>query len=129
MLQTGGYKVDVADNGNEALEKFTDDPGRYDLIFMDIQMPGMDGFDTTRAIRKAEAEMETRQDVDHHIPIVAITANIMKEAQDECLKAGMDDFVAKPIRREIVFEMVKKCVLRPSVQNDEPKAFFIREKQ
>lgn len=102
MLTRGGYQLDVAEDGKEAVEKYTSAPDKYDLIFMDIQMPRMDGREATRKIR----EMKN----DSPIPIIAMTAESMKGDREKCLKAGMDDYISKPIRREIVFEMIKKWV-------------------
>jgi two-component system, sensor histidine kinase and response regulator len=103
--------VEVANNGKETYDKYMKSPDRYDLIFMDIQMPEMDGMICTQAIRKAESEIS---DVPpgRRIPIVAMTANAMKGDREMYLEAGMDDYVAKPIKREIVFEMVEKWILR-----------------
>lgn len=102
MLTKAGYQVEAVNNGKEALENYTAAPNSYDLIFMDIQMPEMDGLEATSAIRKKPAT--------HHIPIVAMTANAMKGDREKCLEAGMDDYIAKPIKREIVFEMIEKWV-------------------
>jgi len=100
MLTKGGYHVEAANNGKEAVEKYITSPGDFDLIFMDIQMPEMDGLEATKAIRK-------REDA---IPIIAMTANAMKGDKEKCLEAGMDDYMTKPIKRDLVFEMIKKWV-------------------
>ncbi len=102
MLTKGGYHVEVANNGKEAVEKYITSPGDFDLIFMDIQMPEMDGLEATKAIRKREDE----------IPIIAMTANAMKGDMEKCLNAGMDDYMTKPIKRDLVFEMIKKWVFK-----------------
>jgi len=102
MLDKGGYKVEVAGNGKEGVERFTSDPGSIDLIFMDIQMPEMDGYEATRAIRdKGFTE----------VPIIALTAHAMKGEREKCLSHGMDDYITKPIKREIVFEKITTWVL------------------
>jgi signal transduction histidine kinase/CheY-like chemotaxis protein len=88
MLERMGYVADVAGNGLEALEALRRQP--YDLILMDVQMPGMDGLAATRHIR---ADFPP----DRQPRIVAITANVLREQRDECLAAGMDDFVQKPV--------------------------------
>lgn len=101
LLTKAGYTVDVAGNGKEAIEKFTAQPSRYDIIFMDIQMPELSGLEATRELRARGFTA---------IPIIAMTANAMKEDRERCLEAGMDDYIPKPIKREIVFEMLKKWV-------------------
>jgi two-component system, sensor histidine kinase and response regulator len=103
MLTKGGYQVDVADNGKEAVERLAIKPDEYDLIFMDIQMPEMDGYEATRTIReKGFGE----------IPIIALTANAMKGEQKKCFDAGMNDYIAKPIKRDVVFNKINQWVLR-----------------
>ena len=89
-----GYKIDVANNGQAAFEAWAS--GRYDLILMDCQMPVMDGYEATRLIRAREAGSNKRT------PVVALTAHAIKGADDECFKAGMDDYLTKPIDRELL---------------------------
>jgi two-component system sensor histidine kinase/response regulator len=101
MLTKAGYHVEVVNNGIEALEKYTSCPERFDLIFMDIQMPEMDGREATREIRKRGFT---------EVPIIAMTAESMKGDAEKCMDAGMNDYIAKPIKREIVFEKIKKWV-------------------
>jgi CheY-like chemotaxis protein len=108
MLTRAGYKLEIAKNGKEALEVFTADPVAFDLIFMDIQMPEMDGIQATKEIRKKENQSNIE---DLHIPIIAMTAEAIKGTREKCLAAGMDDYISKPIRREDVFRMVKKWAL------------------
>jgi CheY-like chemotaxis protein len=107
MLTKAGYKVEVANNGNEAVDKYTVSPEDFDLIFMDVQMPEMDGMKATREIRKWE---EARKQVSS-IPIIAMTAHAMKGDRERCLESGMDGYIAKPIKRELVFEILEKSVL------------------
>jgi len=102
MLTKAGYQVEVANNGQEAVEKYTKDPEAFDMIFMDIQMPEMDGIKATKAIR--DIGFDT-------VPIVAMTANAMKGDREKCLEAGMDDYIPKPVKRELVFEMLEKWIL------------------
>jgi len=108
MLTKAGYQVELADNGREALQQYTVAPMNFDLIFMDIQMPGMDGIEATIQIRQAESRMDLLPKP--RIPIVAITAHAMKGDREKCLEAGMDDYITKPIKRELVLEMVKKWI-------------------
>ncbi len=108
MLTKAGYQVEVADNGREAVEKYTASPEDFDLIFMDIQMPEMDGLAATKAIRKWESQ--NAQPTSQNLPIIAMTAHAMKGDREICLEAGMDDYVAKPIKRELVFEMLDNWV-------------------
>jgi len=88
VLAKEGYDVTIARNGAEALEVY--DRGGLDMILMDLQMPGMDGLEATRAIRLREA------DSGNHIAILALTANSTKDDRDRCIEAGLDDYVSKP---------------------------------
>jgi len=110
MLSKAGYQVNVAGTGREAVEKYTAAPGNYDLIFMDIQMPDMDGIEATRAIR--EFHQSAGNGTAGHIPIVAMTAHAMKGDRERCIEAGMDDYTTKPIKRETVLNILEKWVFR-----------------
>ena len=101
MMTKAGYQVEVANDGQEAVDKYTKAPDTFDLIFMDIQMPEMDGMKATREIR--DKGFDT-------IPIIAMTALAMKGDRTKCLEAGMDDYIPKPIKRELVFEILEKWV-------------------
>ena len=90
ILMKQGFHVDVAGNGKEAVEKFKN--AHYDLIFMDIQMPVMDGLEATRQIRCLEALRQTSD----HVKIIALTANSQQQDKENCLAAGMDDYINKP---------------------------------
>jgi CheY-like chemotaxis protein len=91
-LEKIGYRVDIAVDGQAAVESWK--TGRYDLILMDCQMPVMDGYEATRAIRALE-----KQDQKQRTPIVALTAHAMKGIDQDCLDAGMDAYLSKPIDR------------------------------
>jgi CheY-like chemotaxis protein len=91
LLKKGGHRVVVAGNGREAVEAVQNQ--EFDLVLMDVQMPEMDGLEATRVIRQAERESG------RHLPILALTARAMHGDRELCLEAGMDGYVAKPIRR------------------------------
>ncbi len=91
MLEKLGYRVDVAGNGNEGLAALS--RHAYTLVFMDCQMPELDGFETTRMIRAHEQPGT-------HLPIIAMTANAMEGDREHCLSSGMDDFVSKPVKSQ-----------------------------
>ena len=96
LLYDTEVMIDCAENGREGVAMFSEDPDKYDLIFMDIQMPEMDGYVATAKIREMDA-VQAR-----HIPIVAMTANVFKEDAEHCIKAGMNGHIAKPIDKEEV---------------------------
>ena len=106
MLKKAGYQLTMVENGKEAVEVYTSEPDSFDLILMDIQMPKMNGIDAAKEIRKIESS-----NLGPRIPIIAMTAQSMKGDREKCLKSGMDDYIAKPIKRKVVFEMVKKWSL------------------
>jgi CheY-like chemotaxis protein len=91
LLEPTNIKIDCAENGAEAVRMFAEAPGKYDMIFMDIQMPEMDGYDATRRIRTLKHPYAKT------IPIVAMTANVFKEDIERCLEAGMNDHIGKPL--------------------------------
>ena len=91
MLEDAGYRCDIVANGRDAVKLYQ--TTRYDLILMDCQMPEMDGYEATAAIRAIE-------NGERHIPIVALTAHAMQGDREKCLAAGMDDYMQKPMRRE-----------------------------
>jgi len=99
LLTRAGYSVDAVENGRMTLEALK--RKAYDLILMDVQMPAMDGFEATQAIRKMEDDRK-------HIPIIAMTAHAMKGDRERCLEAGMDDYVSKPIEPQELFNIIEK---------------------
>jgi PAS domain S-box-containing protein len=102
ILSKAGYRLTTAANGEEAVKLYTADPDKYHLILMDIQMPVMDGLEATQRIREKGF---------HNIPIIAMTAESMKGDMEKCINAGMNDYIAKPIRRDLLYKMVKKWCL------------------
>ncbi len=96
--------MSVAGDGREALAALEKD--NFDVVLMDIQMPEMDGFEATAAIRQKE-KFSGR-----HIPIIAMTANALKGDQERCLEAGMDGYIAKPIRTKELFAAIETILDR-----------------
>src|SRR5260370_29923203 len=99
LLEKRGHSVLVVANGLEALEAVEKE--RFDLVFMDVQMPVMDGFEATTAIRKREGASRIR------LPIVALTAHAMKGDREKCLAGGMDGYLSKPIRPQELDEVLQ----------------------
>ncbi|MCX8043300.1 MAG: response regulator [Desulfobacterota bacterium] len=102
LLTKAGYSVEVAANGREAVEKFAAQPDAYDIIFMDVQMPEMNGLDATKMLRSLGFIS---------IPVIAMTANVIKGDREKCLESGMNDYIPKPIKRDVVFDMLRKWVI------------------
>ncbi|MCI0518625.1 MAG: response regulator, partial [Chloroflexi bacterium] len=101
LLQKAGYPVDVAENGLQAVEKAS--KKRYNLIFMDVQMPELDGFEAVQRIREREGS-------ELHTPIVAMTAHAMKGDRERCLAAGMDEYISKPLDPQEVFSRIEQYI-------------------
>jgi CheY-like chemotaxis protein len=105
LLEQRGHSVEVANNGLEALQRFDSEAEPFDAILMDVQMPEMDGFEATAAIRARERASG------RHVPIVAMTAHAIKGDRERCLAAGMDDYLSKPIRAEELYRVVEAQVI------------------
>ncbi|MCL2086656.1 MAG: response regulator [Oscillospiraceae bacterium] len=102
LLKDTGIKIDYAENGEEALGIVEKEPDKYDVVFMDVQMPKMDGLEATRRIRALPTE-RTRE-----LPIIAMTANVFKDDIEACLAAGMNDHIGKPLDIDKVIETLRK---------------------
>jgi PAS domain S-box-containing protein len=99
MMLASGIHTDVAANGHEAMSLlFSHEPTHYDLVFMDLQMPGLDGHETTLAIR-ADARF-------HQLPIIAMTAHALQDERERCLAEGMNDHIAKPIDPQLFYKLL-----------------------
>ena len=106
ILEPTRVNIDCAVNGREAYEKFKANPEKYDLVFMDVQMPEMDGFEATRSIRALKAAAA------HKVPIVAMTANVFREDVARCKEAGMNDHIGKPVDFDEVLLLLHKYLLK-----------------
>ncbi|HCD30973.1 MAG TPA: hypothetical protein DER01_01095 [Phycisphaerales bacterium] len=112
LLKRAGIKVHIADNGQRALDKISEvhaNDQRFDVILMDMQMPVMDGYTATRNLRQDG----------YTGPIIALTANAMNQDRDSCLKAGCDDYMAKPIKKQLLLEIIAKYTQRSQSANDQ----------
>ena len=109
MLQDQGHSVTAVENGAEALRQIGEH--RYDAVFMDVQMPVMDGLIATAKIREAEV------DSGEHLPIIALTANAMDGDRERCLNAGMDGYISKPVHSEELCRALEElcAVADPSI--------------
>lgn len=103
MLEEMGYHVNIANDGQVAIDLI--ESGHYDLVLMDIHMPVLDGCTATERIRQSE------QNTTNHLPIIAITASATAEDIERCLKAGMDDFLAKPIAQDSLTQILQKWLI------------------
>ena len=102
LLEGSGLVIECAENGREAFDMVNAAPDKYDLIFMDVQMPRMSGYEATRHIRDIPALQDKK------LPIIAMTANVFKSDIEESHAAGMDDHLGKPIEMEKVVQVLRK---------------------
>jgi signal transduction histidine kinase/FixJ family two-component response regulator len=121
LLERLGCRVDVASNGQEALHMVQSIP--FDIVFMDCQMPELDGFEATRAIREWERTSSIDGSTAARLPIIALTANAMRGDRERCLEAGMDDYITKPLSRDDLARVLEGQGLagagRPSRTDDD----------
>jgi CheY-like chemotaxis protein len=115
ILEKKGCAVAVAADGKQAVEAW--EKGEFDLILMDVQMPEMDGFEASAAIRRREAE---RADGRDRIPIIALTAHAMREDEERCASAGMDGFISKPIQVGALIAAIAEICPRSRLEPGEP---------
>ncbi len=100
LLQKAGHRVTIAANGRVAVDEIENK--QFDLVFMDVQMPEMDGYEATGIIRERE------QRTGEHIPVIALTAHVMKGDRERCINAGMDEYLSKPLKKKEVLDLVDK---------------------
>jgi CheY-like chemotaxis protein len=112
MLRKFGYNPDIVTNGKEAVSALKTVP--YDMVLMDCQMPEMDGYEATRQIRNPQSAIRN-----HAIPIIAMTAHAMQGAREECLEAGMDDYISKPINPQALLDVIEKWAVEPKAKQDD----------
>ncbi len=143
MLERLGFHPDVVKNGREAVNAWQQ--GKYHLILMDCQMPEMDGFEATQEIRRGEESLvacvssfendgsaagnneQRATSNQRHIPIIAMTANAMTGDREKCLDAGMDDYIAKPVKSEILEEVILRWLPKPEMGLEESFAGCLDE--
>ncbi|MCK4504231.1 MAG: response regulator [Candidatus Aegiribacteria sp.] len=114
ILEKLGYSAVPVENGREVvqkLEKYT-----YDLVLMDIQMPEMDGFEATGIIRDPQSSV-----LNHEVPVIAMTAHAMEGDRDKCIQSGMNDYIAKPVKPEMLSRMIKKVLSGEFISNTKQK--------
>jgi CheY-like chemotaxis protein len=125
LLESSGLEIDCAENGVEAVRMFTEAPHKYNMIFMDVQMPEMDGYEATRQIRAIEAKergkttsmefpKETPQLLSERpqsVPIIAMTANVFREDIEQCLEAGMTSHIGKPLDMDELFRTLRQYLM------------------
>jgi len=110
ILKRRGIQVTLVDNGRQALEALEDDPEGYDLVLMDLEMPELDGYEATEAIRTGTIKPD--------IPIVALTAQAIRGDREHCLQVGMDAYVSKPISPDELYRVLAHIVCQPAADSD-----------
>jgi PAS domain S-box-containing protein len=113
LLEKWGHQVAVANTGREALDAL--EKHRFDLVLMDVQMPEMDGFEATAALRERE------RGTGNHVPVIAMTAHAMKGDRERCLEAGMDAYVSKPIRPQEFFDAIEQAIPAETTTEDDSR--------
>lgn len=129
MLRKKGYSIDVANNGQEALEMLEQAEREFDLLLMDVQMPVLDGLETTRAIRRDSRWLK--------LPIIAMTAHAMTGDKERCLKAGMNGYLSKPVQAATLISTIEKFlsgaketeVAKPPAERDRTENMMPEERQ
>ncbi len=119
MLEKLGYRVDVANDGFEALDALL--RSTYAAVLMDVQMPGMGGYEATAEIRRRETLAESAGQPNRRITIIAMTANAMQGDREKSLDAGMDDYLSKPVKSEDLAEVLKRWTGGPATEETDPE--------
>ncbi len=116
MLKDFGCNVEVVDNGHAVIDRLRNHT--YDMVFMDCQMPEMDGYEATRLIRQMELEKESNNGDPQHLTIIALTAHAIAGDRERCLAAGMDDYLSKPFKQDQMEAMLARWLSSESVTAD-----------
>lgn len=125
ILHNFGFEIDIAQNGQEAIDMLKNSlKNEYGLILMDCQMPVLDGYDATRAIRESKAG-----DIHKDIPIIAMTANAMRGDKEICFASGMDDYISKPIDLSLLQTVLKKWIKLDNITNEEKSVAITTEEE
>ncbi len=106
MFEDLGHNVSVAENGKEALMKLEKE--KFDIIFMDIEMPELDGLEATRIIRAPGSTYPDIGKYNSHIPIIAMSAHALKGVREQCIEAGMNDYISKPFKIKDLTEKIER---------------------
>ena len=112
ILRQAGLLVWMADNGQEALDQVRANPGGFDVVLMDLQMPVLDGYETTRRLRADPRHAE--------LPVIAMTANVLAGERERCLAAGMNDYLAKPIDVPILYRTLRRWIKKAAATSAQP---------
>jgi CheY-like chemotaxis protein/HPt (histidine-containing phosphotransfer) domain-containing protein len=120
LLQQLGYRADIVKNGLEVLQAIEAQP--YDIIFMDVQMPEMDGLEASRQIRKRQQAPSPHPHFKRPLTIIAMTANAMQGDREKCFEAGMNDYIPKPVRPEMLHAAIERFGALATFSVDEPAA-------
>ena len=118
-LQNAGYNATLAENGKIAVKYFKEK--QFDLILMDIQMPEMDGYEATRYIRDHENQLNKLGATPVRVPIIALTAHALGGYKEKCLEADMDDYMTKPLKRELFLSMIHKWISKKAAKDSPDK--------
>jgi signal transduction histidine kinase/CheY-like chemotaxis protein len=119
LLDKLGYEAEVVASGSEVLQALAATSPPYAAVLMDCQMPEMDGYEATRAIRQREAPANSHPAASRHLPIIAMTANAMQGDREKCLAAGMDDYISKPVKSAELKTILARWVTPPSLVTQE----------
>jgi signal transduction histidine kinase/DNA-binding response OmpR family regulator len=119
LLEPTLLEIDCAENGLEAVRMFTEAPGKYDMMLMDVQMPEMDGYEATRQIRALKVPGA------QIVKIVAMTANVFRDDIEKCLEAGMDDHIGKPVDFSELIEKLRICMPLRQAKNNSISTLFL----